>query len=155
MCVCGVELWSLGSWWDQNSFSHEWLQMLLTQLIWAPDMGEAREHGLFTHWKEKSRRLQLQYGSNTLWTKRSRDSQRKTDFSLHFLIFSRLKGKCSSNWKLRILVPYHIDFLSSLSTCVFTPCNSFFYVLQGEMFSYIVFIRIISPQKLPVTPQNT
>lgn len=90
-----------------------------------------------------------------LWTKRSRDSQRKTDFSLHFLIFSRLKGKCSSIWKLRILVPYHIDFLSSLSTCIFTPCNSFFYVLQGEMFSYIVFIRIISPQKLPVTPQNT
>lgn len=78
--------------------------------------------------------------------------KRKQIFSSFSNLFATERQVCSSIWKLRILVPY-IDFLSSLSSCILTP--SFFYVLQGETFSYIVFIRIISPQKLPVTPQNT
>lgn len=53
----------------KNSFCLEWLQMFLTQLIRAADVGEGRERGLFTHWQEEPMRLPLQYGSNIFMDK--------------------------------------------------------------------------------------
>lgn len=154
-CVCGggaLIYWVL----MRSEFLFSWMT---PNVAYTTHLSTRRGRGKGT-WLVYPLEREIQEITNSIWKQyfcgqRGAGIHKGNRFSLHFLIFLRLKGKCSSIWKLRILVPYHIDFLSSLSTCILTPCNSFFYVLQGEMFSYIVFIRIISPQKLPVTPQNT
>ena len=44
LCVGGLGFDLLGLDEIKNSFSPDWLQMLLTQLISAPGVGEGREH---------------------------------------------------------------------------------------------------------------
>lgn len=154
LCVClggGVGLWSPGSWWDQE-FLFSWMA---PNVAYTTHLSTRRGRGKGT-WliypqergaHETTTAIWKSYFCRQRW---SGSHKGKQIFSFIFQSFPRLKIKCSSIWMFRVFVPNHrqTSYLSFLPPFLYPVI--FFFMLQIEIFPRIVFIRLISFQKLPV-----